>query len=177
MIITLVRHAEVEVNYIGKYNGHVDIHLSKKGHKQAKDLAQSLENEEFDAVYCSDLLRARETLDAFKLDIKPLFRTELREKSWGIHEGKSFQEIEESGIKYENFEQWIYALDGEDIDLYRENINEFFHTTLLTNSHKNILVLSHSGFIKTLLSIINKESLEDSFGLKLPYATFIKIKI
>ena len=174
MTITFVRHAEVEEEYLGKYNGHIDISLSKNGHIQAQKLAFDLKDENFDAVYCSDLKRARETLDAFKLTLEPIFTDALREKSWGIHEGKSFQEIEASGIKYESFEQWINALDGENIIEYKNKVRVFLQETLLKSSAKNILVLSHSGFIKTLLGVVKNLSLQESFNLAFPYAHSIK---
>ncbi len=174
MKITLVRHAEVEKAFIGKYNGHIDIGLSKNGYEQAKKLAYELQEEDFDAVYCSDLIRARETLDAFDLSVEVIYTEKLREKSWGIHEGKSFQEIEASGIKYKNFNQWINELDGENIQSYTNRLRDFFHNTLLRSSAKNILLVSHSGFIKTLLTEMEEKTLEESFAIQLPYASFIK---
>jgi len=175
MKITLVRHAEVLESYQGKYNGHIDISLSENGKLQAKELANKLQDEDFDRIYCSDLLRAKETLDAFEIKIEPIFTSRLREKSWGIHEGKSFDEIQDSGIIYENFEQWIKALDGEDIYEYKDNAKDFLYNTILSSKSKNILIVTHSGFIKTILSIVKKYSLEDAFSIKLPYSSFVVI--
>lgn len=175
MKITLVRHAEVEKNYQGKYNGHLDISLSKNGKLQAKELANRFQDEDFDKIYCSDLLRAKETLDAFDTQVEVIFTSKLREKSWGIHEGKSFDEIQDSGIIYESFEQWVNALDGEDIYQYKANVKNFLENTLLNEKSKNILIVTHSGFIKTLVSIIQKSSLEQAFSLDLPYSSFVVI--
>ncbi|MDQ7060538.1 MAG: histidine phosphatase family protein [Sulfurimonas sp.] len=176
MNITLVRHAEVVASHIGKYNGHIDIVLSKNGKVQAKELAEKLALKKFDKVYCSDLLRARQTLDAFKLDCEIVYTSALREKSWGIHEGKSFEEIEASGIKYENFEQWIHALDGEDISLYTKNVKNYFEQVVLKESLDNILIISHSGFIKSLISDLQGITLEEAFSIKLPYSSPIYIQ-
>ena len=174
MKITLVRHAEVRESYLGKYNGHIDIPLSNNGKLQAIKLAKELENENFDAIYCSDLLRAKETLKAFKLDVTPIFTSRLREKSWGIHEGKSFQEIVDSGIEYKNFQQWIGSLDGESIEIYTKNVKNYFQNILLQGNAKNVLIVTHSGFIKTLHSLRYECSLEKAFAIKLPYASYIK---
>lgn len=177
MKITFVRHAEVIEEYKGKYNGHIDIPLSEYGKQQAKELAYSLKDEVFDKVYCSDLIRARETLEAFDLDVETIFTEDLREKSWGVHEGKSFEEIEASGIKYENFEQWLEALDGENIEVYRKNLSHYFYNTLLKDTSKNILVFTHSGFIKTLYSVVQKCSIEKAFSIELPYASSLTLDI
>ncbi len=169
MTLTLVRHAEVIEEYQGKYNGHIDIGLSQNGKLQAKELGQKLQDSKFDKVYCSDLLRAKQTLQAFNLNVEPIYAKELREKSWGEHEGKSFDEIQNEGIKYENFEQWIRALDGEDMDKYRGRIEKYFYETLFKQETQNVLVVTHSGVIKTILSILNNSSLEEAFSIKLSY--------
>jgi broad specificity phosphatase PhoE len=174
MIITFVRHGEVDTKYIGKYNGHIDIPLSANGKLQAKQLAKKLINECFDKIYCSDLLRARQTLEPFEHSLEIVYTQRLREKSWGIHEGKSFQEIEKSGIYYKNFTQWITALDGEDLELYTNRIEDYFYNIILKSNHKNILLVTHSGFIKTFLSIMQKISLEVAFNTNLKYAYIIK---
>ncbi|MBL4730148.1 MAG: histidine phosphatase family protein [Sulfurimonas sp.] len=177
MKITLVRHAEVQEKYIGKYNGHIDIALSENGKLQSKKLAKSLSHENFDKVYCSDLLRARQTLEAFDLDCEIVFTCALREKSWGKHEGKSFEEIQKSGIVYENFTQWVQALDGEDIMLYTKDIENYFNNTILKNDKNHILILSHAGCIKSILSLVNNISLEKAFSTSLAYSSSIHLDI
>lgn len=175
MIITLVRHAEVVAEYQGKYNGHIDISLSENGKRQAKNLALKLSTQTFDKVYCSDLLRARETLHAFDIETEPIYTKRLREKSWGKHEGKSFEEIEAEGIEYENFNQWINALDGEDMQVYIQNLKEYFYETIFKQESQNILVVTHSGVIKTLLYLMQNISLEEAFSKRLPYSSLIEI--
>ncbi|RLA75920.1 MAG: histidine phosphatase family protein [Epsilonproteobacteria bacterium] len=174
MIITFIRHAEVEVKYVGKYNGHIDIALSPHGKEQAQNLAKEFKNERFDKIYCSDLKRARETLDAFNYSQEIIYTEKLREKSWGIHEGKSFEEIEKSGIKYIDFEQWMDALDGESPKLFTQKLKKYFYDEILSQECENILVVTHGGVIRTLMSIINKTTLEETFETKLPYASSIK---
>jgi len=177
MRVTLVRHAEVQENYIGKYNGHIDIPLSKNGKNQAKEVAQKLSHVKFDKIYCSDLIRAKQTLEAFEIETDPIYTDKLREKSWGKHEGKSFQEIQEEGIEYIDFEQWLLALDGEDLNSYKERVREYFYETIFKDDCQNILVVTHSGVIKTMLGIVKDLSLEETFSIELPYSAFITIDI
>jgi len=175
MILTLVRHGEVLKEYQGRYNGHIDIKLSDNGKFQAKELAKKLSHIKFDKIYSSDLLRAKETLMAFEPKAAVCFTEHLREKSWGRHEGKSFEEIEATGLKYENFEQWINALDGENIEDFVANVKEFFYQTIFKEDAKNILVITHSGIIKTLLYLTNNISLEEAFSTPLAYGGFITL--
>ena len=169
-----MRHAEVEEQYIGKYNGHIDIGLSQNGSLQAEKLGKELQQFSFDSIYCSDLLRAKQTLESFKIDSQPIYSKQLREKSWGKHEGMSYDEVcLVENIEYENFSQWINALDGEDIQTYIEGVESYFNNVLLKDIGKNILVVTHSGFIKTLLSIIKKLPLEEVFYTNLNYSSYI----
>ena len=173
MRVTLVRHGEVDKAYINKYNGHLDIELSKSGYAQAQMLAEHFASSKFDKVFCSDLMRAKETLKAFSQSQDAIYTDKLREKSWGRDEGLSFNEIcEQEGIEYINFMQWIDALDGEEYNSYVNRVREFFLEYLPSLKCENVLVVTHAGVIKTLLSIVKKTTLEDAFSLSLPYGSY-----
>lgn len=168
MKVTLVRHGEVEERYRGCYNGHLDIALSAAGRDQARRLAKCFADVSFDAVYCSDLKRTRQTLEPFVLDVKPLFTPLLREKFWGRHEGKRFEEIVEEGLVYESFGQWIAGLDGESPESYIERVRHFFIEALPKETHRNVLVMTHAGVVRTLMHIVEGKSLEDAFAVSFP---------
>lgn len=171
MKLTLIRHCEVEEKYLGCYNGHIDIGLSQKGYKQAKELAEKLNNENYDAIFCSDLLRAKESIKYFQ-NLENIFYTDkLREKSWGEDEGKTYHQIcEAKNITYENFDQWIGALGGESVEEFTTRVKNFFFDYLSSSNCKNVLVITHSGVIKTFFSLHNKTSLEKEFSQKVKYA-------
>ncbi|MBL0708133.1 MAG: histidine phosphatase family protein [Sulfurimonas sp.] len=174
MKITLLRHARVEEKYLNCYNGHIDIGLCKDGLLDAKDLAKHFKEKEFDSIYSSDLLRARETLSAFIDSDAIIYTQELREKSWGVHEGLSFEEIcKQDSLKYENFGQWIEALDGESIEEFKTRVENFFFKTLASSKSKNVLVMTHSGVIKTFIALVEKIPLEEAFSYSIPYSSFI----
>jgi broad specificity phosphatase PhoE len=170
MTITLLRHAQVEETFIGKYNGHNDIGLSCQGKEDAKKLAQHFSHQEFDGVFCSDLRRAKETLAPFEQVSQAYYTASLREKSWGIHEGLSFEEIcMKYKLHYENFEQWIALLDGEDYKVYEQRIKDFFEIFLYKKPLKNILIVTHAGVIRTLIKFTLNISLEESFTHNVAY--------
>lgn len=175
MKLILVRHSEVIEEYRGKYNGHIDIPLSKKGIVDAKELGKKLQNYNFDAIYCSDLTRAKETLEQFKLSIQPIYTEQLREKSWGKHEGMSFKEIEASGLKYTTFDKWIKQLDGESLEEFNLRIKDFFFNYLQHKQYETLLIVTHSGVIKTLLGLKYQEDLMTSFSHNIPYSSITKV--
>lgn len=173
MKITLIRHGSVEEKYLGCYNGHINISLSDEGLAGAKELATKINPCEYDAVYCSDLKRARETADTLGFE-DVSYTKELREKSWGKHEGKSFDEI---GIEYKNFIQYINALDGESIKQFSLRVKNFIYNYLTKQNKDNILIITHSGFIKTLLSYHENISLEDAFSKNIQYLSITRIEL
>ncbi len=178
MIVTLVRHGEVEAAYQRCYNGHNDIGLSPQGKEQAQTLARRLDGHPFDAVYCSDLRRCRETLwpiiEGRRLQTGDVIYTQkLREKSWGRHEGMTFDAIvEEEGLTYEDFLQWIKALDGEPYDAYIDRIEAFFTRELPSVQHEKILVVTHAGVIRVLMHLLQNISLEAAFSVDFPYSVY-----
>jgi broad specificity phosphatase PhoE len=62
--VYLVRHGETVWNREGRVQGHTDVPLSAAGVEQAKRMARRLANEKIDAVWSSDLGRARATAEA-----------------------------------------------------------------------------------------------------------------
>jgi broad specificity phosphatase PhoE len=61
--IYLTRHGETEWNEKKIIQGHSDIPLNKKGIKQANLLGMELKNIHFDAVFSSDLVRAKKSAE------------------------------------------------------------------------------------------------------------------
>jgi len=172
--ITLIRHAEVDEAFHKRYNGHIDIGLSKKGHESSKKLADHFNNLHFDKVFCSDLIRAKESLKNFSQAKDAVYTYKLREKSWGRHEGLSFDEIvARDGIVYKDFLQWINALDGEDYESYANRVKEFFLEYVPSLKKENILVVTHAGVIRVFIGIILNLSLEEVFSISIPYASYI----
>ncbi len=174
MKITLLRHTEVDEKYHKKYNGHIDIGLSHLGQEQADILAKSFKEEVFDLVYCSDLKRARLTLAPFTQVSQAIYTDRLREKSWGRHEGLSFDEILKEGeLEYREFLQWINDLDGEEYDSYIGRIKDFFLEYLLSKKVENILVVTHAGVIRVLISLVEEISLKEAFSIDISYGRYI----
>jgi broad specificity phosphatase PhoE len=87
--LLLVRHGETDWNAEGRLQGHTDRPLSEFGRRQAERLASELAAEELDAIYASDLARARETAEIVggHLRLPVVLDPDLREKDWGTWEG------------------------------------------------------------------------------------------
>jgi len=90
----LIRHGETDWNTEGRIQGSSDTPLNANGVRQARRLAARLTGVRFDAVYTSDLERARVTaataLPGADLRLEP----RLRELAYGVLEGKSWDDLD-----------------------------------------------------------------------------------
>ena len=111
--LLLVRHGETDWNAEGKLQGHTDRPLNDYGRRQAQILADRLAKEKIDAVYASDLCRARETAEILgeRLGLAVGVDPDLREKNWGSWEGLTSDE--RLHVAYEGETSAIEALHLE----------------------------------------------------------------
>lgn len=94
--VILIRHGETDWNTAGRWQGQEDVPLNARGQEQARELVDELRDYPIDAVYSSDLGRARQTAEplaqAAGLMVIPDAR--LREIHQGEWQGRLFEEIQ-----------------------------------------------------------------------------------
>ena len=94
----LARHGETEWNAIGRLQGATDVPLDASGRAQAQVLGELLRGAGIVSVTTSDLARARQTGEiasaALGLAAAPVIDPELRERSFGIFEGLTREQLE-----------------------------------------------------------------------------------
>ncbi len=93
--ILLIRHGETAWNAVRRLQGHLDVPLNDEGLRQATALGHALRDEGLEAIWSSDLQRARQTAqpiaDACNLPVHPDPR--LRERCYGGFEGLLYDEL------------------------------------------------------------------------------------
>lgn len=183
MIIIMVRHGQTDWNLEKRYQGHQDIPLNQTGRQQARELALMLQHEPIEAVYSSDLLRARETAEiiAQPLSLSVNLDPRLREMSFGRWEGQTFTDIFRDYP--DEFEEWFrhtsdFAVPGgESVNLLLERFQAFL-TDISARHTGTVLLLTHGGVIRSFLYRILgqdprelwKDGLEPGFLVKLRVA-------
>lgn len=153
-IISLVRHGETEWNALGKFQGCIDISLSKEGIRQAH-LLKNRFTDKYDYIYTSPLTRAVQTAEIIceNNNIKPLVVHDLREISFGCWEGLTLDEIKNNYPK--QFNNWITdevsgPIIGGDMSVKNASIRAQKAIIEIAKEHKseNIIIVSHGGLIK-----------------------------
>ncbi|MBU2101577.1 histidine phosphatase family protein [Patescibacteria group bacterium] len=161
--IYLVRHGESEANVNKIVQGHTDSPLTKKGEEQAREVAEGLKDIKFDAIYSSDLDRTRRTAEIIKLDRDIEIRTSslLREKFFGIFEGKNHSEyIETLKDEFEKFdkhlnieERWRHKAHPS-IESDKELLDRFsdcLRKIAIKHLGERVLVVAHRYTIRMFL--------------------------
>lgn len=168
MKLIIIRHGETEDNVKGLLQGHKHGKLTKTGIEQAKKLALRLKDEKIDAIYSSDLQRAKDTTEEIaKFHKVPIhYTSELREQHLGILQGKPKEEIhkrrEESGLSVAEFK----PKGGESSIELRERAQKFLDMLFKDHTKEAVLISSHAAFIMMLLGVILNKSIEEAFKLK-----------
>ncbi len=91
----LVRHGQTDWNLEGRLQGQLDVPLNETGLEQVRTLAEKLKTNKFDAIYSSDLMRARQTAGIISeaLGLPVTYDCRLREISQGEVEGMLFSDV------------------------------------------------------------------------------------
>lgn len=93
----VVRHGETAWNVEGRIQGYAaDSPLTPRGEAQARAVAARLAREGVRGLHASDLGRVRQTAApiAAALGLEPAFDARLRERNYGVFEGRTYEEIE-----------------------------------------------------------------------------------
>jgi probable phosphoglycerate mutase len=94
--VYLARHGQTAYNLEGRFQGQLPVPLDETGRAQAVDLAERAAAHGFVALWCSPLLRARETADvvAERIGLEPREDARFMETDAGDWTDRSFAEIQ-----------------------------------------------------------------------------------
>jgi broad specificity phosphatase PhoE len=94
--VYLARHGQTAYNLEGRFQGQLPVPLDETGRAQAVDLAERAAAHGFRALWCSPLLRARETADvvALRIGLEPEEDARLMETDAGDWTDRSFAEVQ-----------------------------------------------------------------------------------
>ncbi len=177
MEIYLIRHTTPDIEK-GICYGNSDIDIKMPIDTELNLILNQLPNT-VNAIYTSPLKRCLYLATQLhqKLNTKIIWDDRLKELNFGDWELKNWNNIYEPDLtKWMNNYEVETCPNGESyLDL------KFRATTFLneiqTLNLKNLVIVTHGGFIRTCLSIINKQPLSEIMNQKVDYGCVIKLNL
>jgi len=152
--LILIRHGVTDWNQQGKAQGQTDIPLNETGRSQARALAKRMAGWPVDALYTSDLSRARETAEIVGegLGLEPIERPAWRELNLGELEGATRLNMPAG----HSFVAWVASgvTPGgcEAFEAFRTRLVAGLEELRRDHPEKIVAVVSHGGALKTLIA-------------------------
>ena len=172
--LILVRHGQTEWNADGRYQGQSDVPLAAEGAAQAEALAAHFPVEHLDAIYSSDLQRARVTAEivAKRFGLEVQEEPAFREICFGAWEGLTFEQIvsrwPEAMANFLQHPDILEIPEGESFEQVRARA--FPRMLELVKEHEPhdhvIAIFAHGAVLRTLLTSIMHISLQYVWTLR-----------
>lgn len=151
----LIRHGETDSNSGKMFQGRMNTALNAKGHDQSRQMAEFMKSVKLDAIYCSPMLRARQTAAPLAMSQGLAYRTLdlLQEVSFGDWEGVPFTEIHkqspEAMTTFLERPGDFTPPNGETFAQAQERWFKALDYIISREGHdKNIAIVSHGGIIR-----------------------------
>lgn len=154
--VVLVRHAAVAG--AGRFLGQRDVALSPVGRGQLRCLGAKLSKYRIQAIYSSDLQRARSTAVAVarKLGLDVEIRKGLREMHFGSWEGLSWRQIVRRfpGLARRWQQRFPYQVvaGAERFEQFSRRVRRVLRDIVSRNIGRCVLVVTHAGVIRAVLA-------------------------
>jgi broad specificity phosphatase PhoE len=152
--LLLARHGESDWNRARRWQGFADRPLTERGRAQAEELAERLADIPLDAIYSSDLKRARETAAAVgrRQGLAPNAISELREVNVGSWEGLTREEAETRHP--DGFRRWQAGGtgwdDGERYPDMSARVLAAVREIAARHPRERVLIVAHGGPIRAI---------------------------
>ena len=154
--VLAIRHGETAWNADARIQGHIDIPLNAAGHWQAGRMAQSLACEGIDAVYSSDLARARQTAEALAQVVgrTPVLEAGLRERHFGHFEGRNYHDLDreqpEQAARWRRRDPEWSPEGGETLIAFSARVLATATRLLAAHPGQTVALVAHGGVLDCL---------------------------
>ena len=155
--ITIVRHGETMWNVEQRIQGQHNSKLTENGTLQAELVGKALVKREFDVLISSDLERAAETAGIInkQLSLPLTYNANLRERSFGILEGKTLSEIKKQYpheyTSYKSREPKFVIPEGESIEQLFVRVTSAIEEIARKYQNEKVLIVSHGLVLEMMM--------------------------
>lgn len=179
----LIRHGQTDWNLEGRWQGHADVPLNDLGLQQAAQVAQELAGVGLQAIYSSDLKRARQTAgylaEATGLPVRVDAR--LREIHQGEWQGMLVQDIQArygEVFKQRHMDPASFAPPGgETAAQVKERLLEAVGEICQRHPDERVAIVSHGFALAVLRTHFGGHPMTDVWGLVPENDEWIEIEV
>jgi probable phosphoglycerate mutase len=181
--LVLIRHGETDMNRELRFQGQVNVGLNATGLEQARRLAARMTGEKADAVYVSDLLRARQTAEpiAGELALQPVPECGLREQDFGRVDGMRVDDIQrdhpQAWAGWLRFEEDFAMPEGETTRAFHARVMEAVQRVVAAHPNQKVVVVTHGGVLDMIYRTARSLGLNGPRQSEIPNAGFNRIKV
>ena len=164
--ILAIRHGETAWNVDTRIQGQLDIPLNDTGRWQAEQLGRALAGEGLQALYSSDLARARETAEAVgrHAGLPLVLDVGLRERAFGVFQGRTFTEIEaawpEAAMRWRKRDPAFGPDGGEALTAFYARCVDAASRIAAAHPGETIALVAHGGVMDCLYRAATRVDLQ-----------------
>ena len=176
MEIYLIRHTAVQTEKSVCY-GQSDIPLSHTFQEDAVQVRNKLKKFDNGVIYSSPSQRCFQLAELLLPGTLPILDERLMELNFGNWELKKWEEINKTEL-----DPWmkdfvnVPCSGGESYKELHQRSTAFFKECI-SQPFEKVLIITHGGVIRSLLSFILQVPLEKSFALQIDYGKISKLKL
>jgi probable phosphoglycerate mutase len=181
--LVIVRHGETAWNAERRVQGQLDIPLNALGLEQASAVGAALAAERFDAIYSSDLSRARQTAApaAQALGLEVAIDQRLRERHYGVFETLTYAECRtrypEDFAKFLAREPEFDFRTGESLVGFAARALQCLEEIARRHAGENVLVFTHGGVLDKLYRRATGKPLTTPRDFRIPNAGINRVAV
>jgi probable phosphoglycerate mutase len=181
--VILIRHGETDWNRELRFQGQVDVSLNATGLEQARRIANRMAGEKADALYASDLLRARQTAEpiAAQLALPAVAEPGLREQSFGTVDGMRVAEIQEQHPEawegFLRFQQDYAMPEGESTRAFHGRVMGALERLVAAHPEQTVVVVTHGGVLDMIYRTARSLGLDGPRQSEIPNAGMNRIRV
>ncbi|HEY2141003.1 MAG TPA: histidine phosphatase family protein [Solirubrobacteraceae bacterium] len=175
--VYLARHGQTAYNLEGRFQGQLPVPLDETGRAQAAELAERASAHAFARLWCSPLLRARETADAIAgaLGLEPREDSRLMETDAGDWTDRSFAEVQTQAP--ERFAAFVrgdpdFAFPGGE-SFAQQSVRVAAALAEIERDELPALVVCHGGVIR--IALFQRAGHRVAMGERVPNAALIPL--
>lgn len=178
-MVHLARHGQTAYNREGRFQGHLPVPLDETGRRQAHELAEAAARQSWASLWCSPLLRARQTAGvvAARIGLTPREDARFAETETGDWTDRSFADVHaEDPAGFAAFQATAADFRFPGGESYAEHllrVADGLRDVRRTPGALPALVVCHGGSIR--LALVAEHGDETARGRKIPNAALVAL--